>query len=192
LDLFRSRNFSAANGATLALYAIFNGNFFVLTIYLQTSLHYSALAAGAATLPVTLLMIFLASRLGRLTTRTGPRLPMAFGMALTAAALALLALLRPGDIYLLGVLPGVVLFGLGLALTVPPLTNTAISSVPDSRAGVASGVNDAAARVAALLGVAVCGSALALGGYFSAMVTGVLIAALGALLSLLFIRDLKA
>ncbi len=157
LQLFRSRNFSAANGATLALYAIFNGNFFILTIYLQTALGYTPLAAGLATLPVTLLMIALASRLGRFAARIGPRLPMTLGLLLTGMGLGLLAFLQPGDGYALHVLPGVIVFGLGLTLTVPPLTNTAISAVPDSQAGVASGVNDEAARVAALLGVAVAG-----------------------------------
>jgi len=157
LRLFRSRNFSAANGATLALYAVFNGNFFILTIYLQTVLGYSPLAAGLATLPVTLLMIGLASRLGRLAVRTGPRMPMSLGILLTGVGLGLLAFVEPGDSYFLHVLPGVVVFGLGLALTVPPLTNTAVSAVPDSQAGIASGVNDEAARVAALLGVAIVG-----------------------------------
>jgi MFS family permease len=157
LKLFRSRNFSAANGATLALYAIFNGNFFILTIYLQTALGYSPLAAGLATLPVTLFMIGLASRLGRLAARTGPRLPMTIGILLTGAGLGLLAFLKPGDSYVAHVLPGIVVFGFGLALTVPPLTNTAVSSVLDSQTGIASGVNDLAARVAALLGVAVIG-----------------------------------
>lgn len=157
LRLFRLRNFRAANGATLALYAIFNGNFFILTIYLQTALGYTPLAAGLATLPVTLLMITLASRLGGWAARIGPRLPMSAGILLTGAGLGLLAFLQPGDSYPLHVLPGVVVFGLGLALTVPPLTNTAVSAVPDSQAGVASGVNDEAARVAALLGVAVVG-----------------------------------
>lgn len=157
LKLFRSRNFSAANGATLALYAIFNGNFFILTIYLQTALKYSPLAAGLATLPVTLIMITLAARFGRLSERTGPRLPMTVGILLTGAGLGLLAFLRPGDSYALHILPGILVFGFGLALTVPPLTNTAVSSVSESQTGVASGVNDEAARVAALLGVAVIG-----------------------------------
>lgn len=157
LQFFRSRNLSAANGATLALYAVFNGNFFILTIYLQTVLGYPPLAAGAATLPVTLLMIFLASRLGRLAGRTGPRLPMSAGILLTGVGLAALAFVSPGDSYFLHVLPGVLVFGFGLALAVPPLTTTAVSAVPDSQAGIASGINDEVARVAALLGVAVCG-----------------------------------
>lgn len=202
LQLFRSRNFSAANGATLALYAIFNGNFFILTIYLQTVIGYSPLAAGLATLPVTLLMIALASRLGRFAARTGPRLPMTAGILLTGVGLGLLAFLQPGDSYLLHVLPGVIMFGLGLALTVPPLTNTAISAVPDSQAGVASGVNDEAARVAALLGVAVTGLVYAtvfrmsvetanpsVHAYRGAMGAGVLIALAGALVSLVGIRN---
>jgi Na+/melibiose symporter-like transporter len=198
LKLFRSRNFSAANGATLALYAIFNGNFFILTIYLQTALGYSALAAGLATLPVTLFMIGLASRSGRLAARTGPRLPMTVGILLTGAGLGLLAFLKPGDSYLAHVLPGIVLFGLGLVLTVPPLTNTAVSSVPDSQTGIASGVNDEAARVAALLGVAVIGlvfaefrvlQAASINAYQAAMMAGVLIAVMGALVAFLGIRN---
>jgi predicted MFS family arabinose efflux permease len=189
MRLFHSRNLTAANAATLALYAVFNGNFFVLTIYLQTALGYSPLAAGAATLPVTLLMIFLASRLGRWSSRIGPRLPMSIGILLTGAGLGLLALVRPTDAYFLRVLPGVLVFGLGLALTVPPLTNTAISSASDSEAGTASGVNDEVARVAALLGVAVCGLAYGAWGYAAAMATGVAIAVAGALVAFLAVRD---
>jgi Na+/melibiose symporter-like transporter len=202
LQLFRSRDLSAANGATLALYAVFNGNFFILTIYLQTTLGYSPLAAGLATLPVTLLMITLASRLGRLAVRTGPRLPMTAGILLAGAGLGLLAFLQPGDSYVIHVLPGVVVFGLGLALTVPPLTNTAVSAVPDSQAGIASGVNDAAARVAALLGVAITGLVFAtvlrmsldkanpsVYAYRSAMAAGVLIAMAGALVAFVGTRN---
>jgi EmrB/QacA subfamily drug resistance transporter len=198
LELFRSRNFSSANGATLALYAIFNGNFFILTIYLQTALGYSALAAGLATLPVTLFMIGLASRSGRLAARTGPRLPMTVGILLTGAGLGLLAFLKPGDSYLAHVLPGIVFFGLGLVLTVPPLTNTAVSSVPDSQSGIASGVNDEAARVAALLGVAVIGlvfaevrvlQAASINSYEAAMLAGVVIAVVGALVAFLGIQN---
>lgn len=162
LGLFRSRDFSAANGATLALYALFNGNFFLLTIYLQTALDYSALAAGAATLPLTLLMLLLSTRAGRLGGRIGPRLPMAVGQLLSVAGVLLLSFLQPGEGYWLHVLPGVIVFGVGLALTVAPLTNTAVSAVSEAQAGVASGVNNAAARLAGLVGVAVIGLAFAL------------------------------
>lgn len=157
LRLFRSRDFRAANAATLALYAVFNGNFFLLTIYLQTALGYSALAAGAATLPVTLLMLALSERAGRLGERIGPRRPVIAGQALVVAGLVLLSFLEPGDGYLEKVAPGVVVFGAGLALTVAPLTNTALSAAPDAWSGLASGVNNAAARLAGLLGVALIG-----------------------------------
>jgi EmrB/QacA subfamily drug resistance transporter len=160
--LFRVRNFSAANACTLALYAVFNGNFFLVTIYLQTALDYSALAAGAATLPLTLLMLLFSTRAGRLGERIGPRLPMAGGQLLAAGGVLLLSFVEPGDGYLLHVLPGVIVFGAGLALTVAPLTNAAVSAVPESQAGLASGVNNAAARLAGLLGVAVVGLVFAL------------------------------
>jgi EmrB/QacA subfamily drug resistance transporter len=157
LELFRSRDFSAANASTVTLYAVFNGNFFLLTIYLQTALDYSALEAGAATLPLTLLMLALAERFGRLGERRGPRPLMVTGQLLAGAGLLLLSFLAPGDDYLRDVLPGVLLFGTGLALTVAPLTNTAVSAVADEQAGLASGVNNAAARLAGLLGVAAIG-----------------------------------
>jgi EmrB/QacA subfamily drug resistance transporter len=157
LGLFRSRDFTAANASTVALYAVFNGNFFLLTIYLQTAVGYSALQAGAATLPLTLLMLALAERFGRLGERRGPRPLMVTGQLLAAAGLLLLSFLTPGDDYFREVLPGVVLFGTGLAITVAPLTNTAVSAVGDEQVGLASGVNNAAARLAGLLGVAVIG-----------------------------------
>lgn len=161
LGLFRRRSFRAANGATLTLYAAFNGSFFLLTIYLQTVLGYPPLAAGAATLPLTLIMIGLSERVGRLSERVGARGPMVLGQLLVAAGLLLLSALRSGDTYWWRVLPGVVTFGTGLALTVAPLTTTAVAAVPASAAGLASGVNNAVARLAGLLGVAVVGGVFA-------------------------------
>lgn len=157
LDVFRSRNFSAANGATLALYGAFHGAFFILVIYLQTALGYSPLGAGAATLPLTLLMLALSPRVGRVAQRIGARGPMTAGTLLTAAGLFLLSFLEPRDDYVSSVLPGVAVFGFGLALTVAPLTNTAVSALPEERAGLASGVNNDAARTAGLLAVALLG-----------------------------------
>jgi EmrB/QacA subfamily drug resistance transporter len=162
LGLFRSRDLSAANASTVTLYAVFNGNFFLLVIYLQTALDYTALQAGAATLPLTLLMITLSERFGRLAERHGPRLLMVAGQLLAALGVLLLSFLTPGDDYLLAVFPGVLVFGTGLAMTVAPLTNTAVSSVRDEQAGLASGVNNAAARLAGLLGVALIGLVFAL------------------------------
>lgn len=157
LGLFRIRNFVAANAATLALYGVFNGAFFLLIIYLQAALGYSALVAGTASVPVSLTMVLLASRLGRLTAPLGPSRPMAVGLTLVGGGLALLSTLDPDDSYWTGVLPGVLVFALGLALTVPPLTNAAVSSVPGPRSGLASAVNTAVARTAGLVFVAVLG-----------------------------------
>ncbi len=159
LELFASRNFSAGNATTLAIYAVFNGNFFILSIYLQTVLDYSALQAGAATLPVTLLMIALSSRIGRASQRIGVRAPMTAGPVVAAVGLAWLAYLEPTDPYWTGVLPGVVLFGVGLATTVAPLTTAVMTAVPEHRAGVASGANNDVARTGGLIGVALMGLA---------------------------------
>lgn len=162
LRLFRSRALRAANIATLTLYAVFNGAFFLVTIYLQTVLGYSPLAAGAATLPMTLLMIALSSRVGRWAATVGARGPMVAGQTLAAGGVGWLSFVQPGDGYASAVLPGVLLFGTGLALTVAPLTDTAVSSAADDDAGIASGVNNAVARLAALVGVAVLGVVFAL------------------------------
>lgn len=157
LRLFGSRNFTAANAATLGLYGAFNGSFFILMIYLQSVLGYSALQAGLATLPMTVLFLLLSSRLGRVAEWIGPRVPMAVGQGVFATGLVYLGLLEPGQGYWLHVLPGVLALGLALPLAVPPLTNTAMSSAPEARAGTASGVNNMAARLAGLLAIALLG-----------------------------------
>ncbi|MBA2530307.1 MAG: MFS transporter [Euzebyales bacterium] len=154
LDIFSSRQFSAANGVTLAVYAALGGAFFLLVVQLQTVLGYSPLQAGAATVPVTLLLLALSSRAGELATRIGPRLPMSLGPLLTAVGLVLMMRITAGSGYLVTVLPAVVVFGLGLALTVAPLTATVLAAADARHAGVASGVNNAVARAAGLLAVA--------------------------------------
>jgi len=155
LDLFRWRSFSAVNAATFLVYAALSGTFFFLVVTLQVVSGYSPLAAGIAPLPVTLLLLALSSRVGGLGTRIGPRLPMTVGPLVCAGSVALLAGLGPRAPYVSAVLPGVVGFGLGLALTVAPLTSAALSAAPDRFAGTASGVNNAVARIAGLLAVAV-------------------------------------
>jgi EmrB/QacA subfamily drug resistance transporter len=154
LDLFRYRQFSGANGTTFAVYAGLGGAFFLLAIRLQTSLGYSALEAGAAFVPFTLLMLVLSPTAGRLGQRIGPRVPMTIGPILSALGLLLFSRVGPGDTYLTGVLPGVVGFGLGMGLTVAPLTAAVLAAVDDERNGVASGVNNAVSRFAGLLAVA--------------------------------------
>lgn len=154
LDLFASRVFSATNGVTFALYGALGGAFFLFAVELQASLGYSPVEAGAALFPLTVIMLVLSSRSGALGQRTGPRLPMTLGPVLAGAGLLGLALVGPGDTYLTGVLPAMVLFGLGLVLTVPTLTATALASVADRHAGIASGINNTVARTAGLLAVA--------------------------------------
>jgi EmrB/QacA subfamily drug resistance transporter len=155
LSIFTSRLFNAANAVTFAVYAALGGVFFWLVLYLQVVAGFSAVAAGLTLLPVTVLMLLLSARAGALATRTGPRLPMTVGPLLCAVGVAALAALGTHPSYVADVLPRVALFGLGLSLTVAPLTATVLAAAPDRHAGLASGVNNAVARVAGLLAVAV-------------------------------------
>ena len=154
LEIFRSRQFTGANLVTFAVYAALGGVSFLLAVFLQISLGYSAVQAGAATLPVTALMLALASRMGALAQRIGPRIPLTVGSLLLAAGTALMSGIDIGDSYVTSVLPGVVVFGLGLASVVAPVTATVLAAAADRRAGVASGVSNAVARTAALMAVA--------------------------------------
>lgn len=155
LSVFSSRLFSSMNLVTLCLYAAIGGVFFLLPVQLQVAAGYSALRAGLATLPVTVLMLVLSAPAGALAQRIGPRLPLTVGPLVTAAGLLLLTRLGPGtSSYPLDVLPAVVVQGLGMSMFVAPLTATVLASVDVDHAGVASGVNNAAARVAQLLIVA--------------------------------------
>ncbi|MPY95902.1 MAG: DHA2 family efflux MFS transporter permease subunit [Acidimicrobiia bacterium] len=154
LGLFRSQQFSGANATTLAVYAALSGVMFLLVLQLQVVLGYSALEAGAALLPITGLLLLLSERTGALAQRIGPRIPMSVGPLLMAAGQLLLADVEDGDGYLIGVFPALVVLGLGLALTVAPLTAAVMAAVDERRVGVGSGVNNAVARVAGLLAVA--------------------------------------
>ena len=139
---------------TLLVYAALGALFFFLSLQLQTVLGFGPLLAGLATLPITILMLLLAARGGRLAARIGPRLPMTVGPLVCAAGAALLAGVDADSTYWTGVLPGVTVFGLGLTLLVAPLTATVLEAAPDRYAGVASGVNNAVARAGSLLAVA--------------------------------------
>jgi EmrB/QacA subfamily drug resistance transporter len=154
ISLFASRTFSGTNVVTLLLYGTLGVVFFLLGLVLQGPLGYTPLQAGAATLPITLAMLLLSSRAGALASRIGPRIPMTVGPLLVALAMLLLTRIEPDSSYWTVVLPGIVVFGLGLALTVAPLTATALGAVDDEHAGVASGVNNAVARTGQLLAVA--------------------------------------
>jgi EmrB/QacA subfamily drug resistance transporter len=163
LEVFASRAFTAANLVTFAVYAALGGVFFLVVLNLQVVRHFTPLAAGTALLPITALMLLLSARAGALAQRIGPRLPMTLGPLICAGALMLFARIGASASYIRDVLPAAVILGLGLSLTVAPLTATALGSVPERHAGVASGVNNAVARAAGLLAVAVLPLAAGLG-----------------------------
>ncbi|MEU2390535.1 MFS transporter [Streptomyces sp. NPDC007369] len=153
-DIFASRQFTAVNLVTLCVYAALGGFFFLIVLQLQVVSGYSALAAGAALLPTTVLMLLLSSRAGELGERIGPRIPLTVGPLLCAAGMLLMLRVGPGASYVRDVLPGMVVLGMGLVTLVAPLTEAVLASVDPGRAGLASGINNAAARVAGLLAVA--------------------------------------
>jgi EmrB/QacA subfamily drug resistance transporter len=154
LEIFRSRQFSGANASTFAVYGALGGAFFLLAIHLQQSLGYSALDAGLATLPMTAVMLLLSPRMGALADRTGPRAPMTVGPLIAAVGLVMLARVAPGVGYASTILPAVLVFAFGLAITVTPLTSAVLAAVDEAQVGTASGVNNAVARMASLLSVA--------------------------------------
>ena len=160
LSLFRSRNFAIGNLTTLTMYAGLGGMLFLLGIYLQQIAGYSALAAGAAFLPVTAVMFALSRRFGALADRTGPRLFMGLGPIVAGIGMLLFMRVDADADYLTQVLPALALFGIGLSVTVAPLTAAVLAAVDDKHSGVASGVNNAVSRVAGLLAIAVLGTFL--------------------------------
>jgi len=163
LTIFHSPAFTGANLVTFLVYAANGGVFFLVVVNLQVVAGFSPLTSGIALLPVTVLMLLLSARAGALAQRIGPRIPMTVGPMICAAALVLMSRIGAHASYWTEVLPAVIVFGLGLSLLVAPLTATALGSVDDAYAGIASGVNNAVARAAGLLAVAVLPLAAGLG-----------------------------
>ena len=155
LELFRSRQFSAANLVTFTVYAALSGGLFLLPVQLQRVSGYSPLEAGSSTLPLTVIMLLLSARMGRLAERWGPRWLMTVGPLVVALGMSGFVRVGASANYLTDVLPAVVLFGLGLSITVAPLTATVLAAAPPNQVGVASAVNNDIARIAGLLAVAV-------------------------------------
>jgi EmrB/QacA subfamily drug resistance transporter len=153
--LLQYRQFTGANLVTFVVYAALSGVFFLLVIDLQVVAGFSPVLAGTALLPVTAIMLTLSTPVGSLASRIGPRLPMSVGPLIAACGVLLLLRVGPNASYLADVLPGVTVFGLGLSLIVTPLTMTVLGAVPAQHAGVASGINNAVARTAGVLAVAV-------------------------------------
>ncbi|GAA1905470.1 MFS transporter [Nocardioides lentus] len=168
LGLFADRTFGAVNGLTLLVYAALGALLFFLVLQLQTVAGWDALPAGLATMPITVCMLLLAARGGELAQRIGPRVPLTVGPLVLAAG-TLLLLRADADTdglrgYVVDVLPGITVFGLGLALLVAPLTATVLAAAPDRYAGVASGVNNAVARAGGLVAVAALPALVGLSG----------------------------
>jgi MFS family permease len=186
---------------TFVVYAALSGVFFLLVVVLQGALGYSPVAAGAASLPITALMLALSSGAGELAQRIGPRLPLTLGPLLIAAGMLLMTRIGPGAGYADTVLPAVLVFGLGLAATVAPVTATALATVDERHAGAASGVNNAVARTAGLVAVALLPPIAGLtgdafesphqlaAGFHTAMFVTAAVAAAGGLLAFVTISD---
>ncbi|MDN3026467.1 MFS transporter [Streptomyces sp. S.PB5] len=154
LGIFASRQFTAVNLVTLCVYAAFSGFFFLGALQLQVVAGYSALGAGTALLPTTAIMLLLSARSGELADRIGPRIPLTVGPLLCAAGMLLMLRVGPDASYLADVVPALLVLGLGMVTLVAPLTATVLASVDVARAGLASGINNAAARAAGLISVA--------------------------------------
>lgn len=168
LGLFRRRNFAVGNLETLAMYGGLSITFFFLVLFLQQVAGYDALHAGLATLPSTLVMFSLSKRMGALADRFGPRAFMGAGPLVAALGLAWFLRMDADVDYAVDVLPGLLVFSLGLSMTVAPLTATVLAGADESNAGIASGINNAVARVAGLLAIAALGAVVA--GAFSASI----------------------
>ena len=187
--LFRNRNFAATNAATLLLYAAFGGFGFLFSYFLQTVSGFSATAAGVAFLPVSVMLGLASGQVGKYSSQIGPRWFMGLGPLFCAAGMLTLLPLGPQTTYLAGVLPGIVLFGVGLTLTVAPLTATALNSAPDEKSGVASAINNGLASAGPLIAIALLG----LGGLEHVYILGVwicvVLAVFAGLISLVFVRN---
>lgn len=196
LSLFKTRNFAVGNLATAAIYSALSIGTFILAIFLQQVGGFSATLAGLALLPVTVVMFFFSSKFGALSGTYGPRLFMTLGPILAGIGFVLMATVADPLNYWTQLLPGILLFAIGLTVTVAPLTSAVLVDIDTSRSGVASAVNNAVSRIAGLIGIAmigiVVGPQITTDGFKSAVifVAGLLI--VGGLISLVGIRNTKA
>jgi EmrB/QacA subfamily drug resistance transporter len=189
ITLFKVRNFTGANIATFAMYGALGGFFFALVIYLQERLGYSSLQAGLSTVPITLFLLVLSRRIGALSSKMGPRLFMTLGPILAGIGILLLLPLDKGASYVTDILPGICLFGLGMASTVAPLTTTVLNSVEVDQSGIASAVNNAVSRVSGLIVIALLGLFGAGKVFnFAVLLCGIL-AIVAGIISFVFIRN---
>jgi EmrB/QacA subfamily drug resistance transporter len=198
LAIFGSRQFAGANLTTFGVYAALSGVLFLVVVQLQVSLGFSALEAGTALLPITACMLVLSPRMGQLAQRIGPRVPMTVGPLVVALGVLLFSRVTPGESYAAAVLPAGIVLGLGLSITVAPLTSTVLASVSREHVGTASGINNAVSRVAGLVAVAALPALTGLGadlskaglahGYRNAMYVCAASAAVGGIVAFLTVR----
>jgi len=193
LGLFKIRNFWTGNVATFFIYGALSLNGFVVAVYLQQGAGLPATLAGLASIPTTILMILLSSRMGALAGKWGPRLFMTVGPLVMGVGVLLLLNVQEDFDYWTQVLPSMIVFGLGLAATVSPLTTAILGAVDTSRSGIASAVNNAVSRVAGLLVIAmlatIIGGSLDLQGFYRAAIVAAAMMAFGGLVSFLGIRN---
>ncbi|PPF49068.1 MULTISPECIES: DHA2 family efflux MFS transporter permease subunit [unclassified Rathayibacter] len=193
LSLFASRNFTVGNVSTAFVYGALSFGFFALGLFLQQTLGFSATLAGLATLPPTILLLLLSQISGSLSARFGPRLFMGVGPLIAAAGFLLLSFVDEGADYATQLMPGILLFGFGLAVTVAPLTSTILGAVEDGHSGVGSAVNNAVSRIAGLVAIAatslVVGDSLDVEGFSRAAVATSALLVAGGVVSLLGIRN---
>ena len=164
LELFRSRQFASANLLALVTYAALGGVIFLFVAFLQITLGYTAFQAGAATLPITVLLLTLSTPSGAIAQRIGPRIPLTIGALVTGAGLLLMAQIHPGDRFITGVLPSLIVFGVGLGALITPITATVLASVDSRHSGIASAVNNALSRLGQMIAVAALPLAAGLSG----------------------------
>jgi EmrB/QacA subfamily drug resistance transporter len=193
LRLFGSRNFTVTNIETLAVYGALSGAFFFLALFLQQRAGWSPLEAGAATSPVTVVMFLFSRRVGALSARYGPQLFMSLGPIVAGLSMLGFARLPERVNYLTDVLPPLIGFSVGMTLTVAPLTTTVLSVAGPGDAGIASGVNNAVARVAGLLAIALLGIAaggrLTTPGFHRTIVVTSVLLVVGGLIAAVGIRN---
>jgi EmrB/QacA subfamily drug resistance transporter len=196
LRLFAKRNFTFANLETVTVYAALSTLTFFLVLFLQQLARYSPLKSGLVLVPITIVMFVLSPRVGRLSMRYGPHLFMGVGPLVTAVGVIPLVRLKPGFDYWTELLPPLLFFSVGLSMIVAPLTSTVLADAGESDAGIASGVNNAVARVAGLLGIAIVGAAIAgadnkldLSGFRMAMWITAALVATGGVIGLAGIRN---
>lgn len=194
LNVFQIRNFSVGNIATFFVYAALSLQGFILVIFLQQVAGYSAIAAGLTSVPITIIMFFLSSRFGALAGTYGPRLFMGLGPVI--AGLGVLLMLRTGihTNYFSQLLPGILVFGLGLSMTVAPLTSAILSSIQPSQAGIGSAINNAVSRIAGLLAIAAIGifigDTVTLSGFHTALILTAGFLIIGGLISVTGIKNI--